>query len=113
MERALIVRKEWLDKILDGVKVWEMRSTPTKIRGRIGLIEAGTGLIVGECELVDSLIALRPHETDCDMHFNRHQVDDSALLEKWCHPWVLESAKRYDKPIPYDHPKGAVIWVKL
>ncbi|GAF99913.1 unnamed protein product, partial [marine sediment metagenome] len=27
--------------------------------------------------------------------------------------WVLEKAKRYDEPIPYTHPLGAVIWVKL
>lgn len=27
--------------------------------------------------------------------------------------WVLDNAKRYDTPIPYVHPKGAVIWVNL
>lgn len=111
MERALIVRKEWLDKILDGSKVWEMRSTPTKIRGKVGLIEAGSGLIVGECEIVDSLLALRPWEYE--MTQPHHQVDNHDLLEKWCHPWWLKNAKRYDDPIPYEHKKGAVVWVRL
>lgn len=42
MDRGLIIRKPWIDYILDGTKVWELRSTRTKIRGEIGLIEAGT-----------------------------------------------------------------------
>ena len=51
MDRALIVRQPWIDLILSGEKTWEMRSRPTNVRGRIGLIEQGTGLIVGECFL--------------------------------------------------------------
>lgn len=111
MERALIVRKEWLDKILDGGKVWEMRSTHTWIRGRIGLIEAGTGMIVGEVALIGCGDPIT--QEDAESHFKAHQVEDLTLLKKWRFPWFLEDAKRYDKPIPYDHPKGAVIWVKL
>ena len=45
--------------------------------------------------------------------YEAHQVDDLSLLEKWCYAWRLCKVKKYDKPIPYDHPKGAVIWVNL
>ena len=48
MEKGLIIQKVWLDKIFDEGKTWEMRSTKTKVAGKIGLIEAGSGLIVGE-----------------------------------------------------------------
>ena len=51
MERALIIRQPWIGKILDGSKTWEMRGRPTSIRGRIGLIEQGSGMIVGEATL--------------------------------------------------------------
>lgn len=27
--------------------------------------------------------------------------------------WVLESARRYDPPVPYAHRSGAVIWARL
>mgnify|MGYP003341256152 FL=1 len=53
MERGLIIRQSWLKKIFNDGKIWEMRSTKTDIRGKIGLIESGSGLIVGEANLVD------------------------------------------------------------
>lgn len=108
--RALIVKKEWLDLIFDGGKVWEMRSTKTKIKGRIALIESGTGLIMGSVTI-----------TGCGWYpvaihtslIKYHKVTDLDLLKKWKYPWFLKDAKRYPKPIPYNHPKGAVIWVKI
>lgn len=107
MEKALIIRKPWIDKILDDGKIWEMRATKTKVRGRIGLIEAGSGLIVGEVTLVDSL---DPATAD---GFMKHHIEDESLLKKWPYPWVMSKPVRYEKPIPYKHPQGAVIWVKL
>jgi len=112
MERALIIRKPHIDNILDGSKSWEMRSAPTKVRGKIGLIEAGSGLIIGEAILVRNGIPLTNYLT-AKQTFPFHQVDDLSKLEKWRYPWILSNAKRYEKPIPYKHPKGAVIWVKL
>jgi hypothetical protein len=109
--RALIVKKEHLDKILDGDKTWEMRSSKTNIRGRIGLIESGSGLIVGEVTLTDCGPAL--DVLTALMNMPSHQVSDIQLLKKWKYPWVLKDAKRYEKPIPYKHPQGAVIWVRL
>lgn len=109
--RALVVRKNWLDLIFDQGKIWEMRSQSTKIRGRIGLIEAGSGLIVGETTLVDCLPAL--DESGAQSSIDKHQVNDLSLLEKWKYPWVLDGSVRYQEPIRYTHPPGAVIWVKL
>jgi hypothetical protein len=112
MERALIVRQPWIDLILSGKKTWEMRSRPTNVRGKIGLIEQGSGLIVGECKIVDSdHIKLDPIEHG--LHYSHHRVDDFNLLNKWCYAWEIEGAKRYDKPIPYQHPQCAVTWVRI
>jgi len=110
IERALIVKKVWLDKIFDDGKVWEMRTSKTKITGRIGLIESGTGLIIGEAVLMGcSKAAVPKHEA----LIKYHKIENLELLDKWKYAWFLTKAKRHEKPIPYKHPKGAVIWVKL
>jgi len=111
MERALIVRKPWIDLILDGKKTWEMRSKPTKVRGLIGLIEQGTGLIVGECRINGVHYPLDVFPSGYGQH--KHRIDDLSLLEKWKYPWMLSRAVRYESPIPYNHPKGAVTWVRI
>ena len=108
--KGLIVRKEWMDKIFYHGKHWEMRSTHTKQRGRIKLIEAGSGLIVGECFISGS------HKVSEDLASKSliaHQVDDLELLKKWCFAWRLSKVKKYDSPVKYNHPRGAVIWVNL
>ena len=110
MSKALIIKKEWLDRIFDNGKIWEMRSTNTKIRGKIQLIESKSGTIVGECEITGSH---KLSEQEKISEIKKHQVEDNSLLEKWCFAWHLENAIRYDEPIPYVHPKGAVIWVNL
>jgi hypothetical protein len=110
MAKGLIIRKEWIDKIFNSGKHWEMRSTHTNQRGTIKLIEAGSGMIVGECMITGS------HKVSLSLakqSYEAHQVDDLSLLEKWCYAWRLSSVKKYDKPIPYNHPRGAVIWVNL
>jgi hypothetical protein len=111
MDRALIIRKPYIDLILDNGKQWEMRSKRTTITGRIGLIEAGSGLIVGEVTLIGCGFALSPEQAERTQDL--HQVEDLSLLEKWCIPWWLENPVRYKTPKPYDHPKGAVTWVRV
>lgn len=111
LERALIVRKEHLDKILDHGKVWEMRGTKTSARGWVGLIEGGSGLVVGAVEVVDSPAAI--DEVGVLRNTDKHQVVDVGRLVKWKFPWVLSSAFRFETPVAYEHPQGAVIWVNI
>ncbi len=115
MDRALIVKKPWIDLILSGEKTWEMRSRTTNIRGEIGLIESGSGLIVGSCEIADCFDAA--YVPIDENHFNEtkhlHRIESYEKAGKWLCPWKLENAIRFDEPIPYKHPQGAVTWVKL
>ena len=53
--RGLIIKGKWLDKIFAKKKVWEIRSSPTNIRGRIFLVQSGSGMVVGECNIVDCI----------------------------------------------------------
>lgn len=108
--KSLIIRQPWIEFILSGQKTWEMRSKPNKVHQRIGLIEQGTGLIVGEATIWPSLESVSPqHSVEND--FDKHRVSEAELLEKWCYPWPLTDIIRYENPIKYSHPKGAVIWV--
>ena len=59
---CLIIKKEHLDKILNGEKTWEIRGSKTHKRGKIGLIQSGSGTIVGECELIDCTDELSKEE---------------------------------------------------
>lgn len=112
--RGLVIRSPHIDRILEGLKTWEMRSRPTRIRGRIALIRSGSGQIVGEAQLVDSL---EPFETEAEIHaswsFHRVSREDRHKLKKWRYPWVLQNVQKYATPIPYHHNPGAVTWVRL
>lgn len=88
---GLIIREPWISKILAGRKVWEIRSRPTNIRGRVKLIRGGSGLVVGTVEVIDCI----------------------QLTKRKCFAWVLRNPVRFIRPQRYRHPNGAVIWVNL
>ena len=108
--RSLIVSKPYIDLILDNGKVWEMRSRKTHIRGRIGLIEAGSGCVVGETYIYgcsnEPISGLEARAFK-----SAHQIEDYDLLKKWRYIWYLRNSYRYEEPVHYKHPKGAVVWV--
>lgn len=113
--KALIIRDPWIDLILDGRKTWELRTSPTKVRGRIGLIRQGTGLIVGVADLVDSLPRLDADTlaTSRDRHAVPPEMDTVALEAGWLHPWVLHNARPLEHPVVAGQKSGQVIWVSL
>ena len=107
--KALIIKKPWIDYILDGYKTWEIRGNKTNIRGEIELIQSGSGLVVGSCEIIDS-----KELTLSDYQQNKalHKIEDVQILPyKKTYAWVIAKAKRYETPKKYKHPKGAIIWV--
>ena len=53
LDRGLLIRTPYVDRILDGRKTWEIRGSRTAVRGPIALIRSKSGQIVGQCELVD------------------------------------------------------------
>lgn len=113
--RGLVVKPDWLDKILDGSKSWEIRGSRTRRRGRIHLIGSGTGLVFGSVRLVDVVGPL----TSAELFRQRARHQDLAFRARQSPPyeatfaWVLEGPRRFAQPIPYRHPLGAVIWVNL
>lgn len=92
--RCLIIRAPFAGEIVDGEKPVEFRKRHTRIRERIGIIEAGTGTVIGECDLVDS-------------------IDRSDYDDDYCVGWVCLRPLRYAEPKPYIHPNGAQQWVNV
>lgn len=95
-------------------KTWEIRGHYTHVRGKIGLIRGGSGLIVGTCELTDVVGPL----TRQDLRSNASKAgfdppEFGRLPYSKTYAWVLKNPNKFNPPRPYRHPSGAVIWVRL
>jgi hypothetical protein len=113
--RGLVVRSPWIERILNGEKVWEIRGSRTEKRGPIALIKSGSGLVYGTVELVDVIGPLTPEEMRTG--FDKHTIPLDILAEgmpyKKPYAWVLRGPKMFERPVPYTHPQGAVIWIRF
>jgi hypothetical protein len=113
--RGLVIDQPWAGLIADGRKTWEMRTKPTKVRGWIGLIEKGTGTVIGLAYLKGSLPGLSRDAHH--LHFKKHRVPSQSGHKRYdgryLIPWELAKAFRLPKPLPYQHPSGAVTWVRF
>jgi hypothetical protein len=81
--RGLIIHSEPINEILAGRKTWEIRGSKTHIRGTIGLIEAGTGTVVGLCELVGCVGPLSLAEMR--KHTKKHRIPVARLRSREGH----------------------------
>ena len=109
----LIIKPKWVEKIFCNNKIWEIRGSNTKKRGKIGISISGTSCIYGTANIVDSIELT---ETLWNLNKDKHQVDITwdELLRIYKNPyaWVLSDKNILDSPIHFNYPKGAVIWVK-
>lgn len=113
--KALVVKQPWIDKILSGAKVWELRGSRTQTRGTIALIKGGSGTVVGVCEVVgvEGPLSISTLRRTTSRHRVPGAILNKALWYRTTYAWVLRRARRLRTPVPYCHPSGAVIWVKL
>ena len=106
---ALVVKKEWLDKILFGQKDWEIRGSATARRGWGHLAESKAGgVLVGRACVVD---CMRIARSMCLERCRHHCVRRVSMVQyRRIFAWVLKGAERYKVPLRYGHSNGAVIW---
>jgi hypothetical protein len=105
-----------MGEVLAGRKIWEMRKTACRLRGRIALIRKGSGQVVGTAEVIGTLPpldTLAAYAAAEDRHRIPPARQPTAFADGWRHPWVLRNAQKLSTPVPYSHPRGAVIWVTL
>jgi len=115
MMRGLVIREPWAGLILDGRKTWEMRSHGTTVTGPIAVIPKGSGSVAGVVDLVGTRAALSADELaeTVAQHGIPPEAQNEAVAGGWLVPWELARPRRLAAPVPYDHPSGAVIWVRL
>jgi hypothetical protein len=111
MTHGLLILKKHLDKILAGAKTWEIRGKSTARRGPIALIESKSGHVVGTCEVADVVGPLTLAELQ--RNARRTGFRPVRLPYPTTYAWVVRDARRLPEPVPYRHPPGAVIWVRL
>lgn len=114
-EVALIVRDGPLEMILSGRKTWEMRKTHTRKRGRIALVKKGTGKIYGVADIIGSHGPLSDETMTRTSHL--HGIELGRLqdpqVSQYRFAWVLANVRRLEQPVPYEHPKGAQLFVRI
>jgi len=109
---VLVLKAPWLQLILSGKKTWEIRGTQTKQRGTIHLALSGAGgQIAGQCRITKSYAINRK---TLSKHFTKHRIGDLGIVTyRKPHVWEISHVRRYKQPFVYDHPQGAVNWVRL
>ena len=114
IERALIVREPWAGMIAAGAKRWEIRGTATAVRGTIAIAAAGTGTIVGVCNLCDVRGPLTGGAyADAWPLWGARERPRGAMPYPRTYAWVVTDARPIRPPLSYRHPGGAVVWVRL
>ncbi len=110
---AVPIKAPFVDWIIDGKKTWEIRTRSTNIRGRVGLIKSKSLTVVGTCEIVDVIGPLTAAMVQKNAQSKINEAAGDCLGCIGQYAWVLADVRRIVRPVPYDHPSGAVTWVKL
>ena len=114
MIRALLIQPEPLDQILRKKKTWEMRGSRTTIRETVGLIPSRSGTVVAVCDLVDCIGPLSAAQFRKNAARAGLRPCEAQLgYYRETYAWVLANVRILKSPVPYRHPPGAIIWVRL
>jgi len=112
--RALLIRSPHIEKILEGKKIWEIRGSRTDVREQVGLVRSGSGTIIGVCDVVDCIPILTDEQSRRNARKAGSKPSEVSLgYYKNTFAWVLANPQYLKAPVPYKHPTGAIIWVKL
>lgn len=112
--KGIVIKQPWIGLILEGKKTWEIRSRPVKLRGPVGLVQGGSGKVMGIGRIVGCIGPMSRDEVL--RHFEKHRVPPERMHEvdyEQFYAWELADVRRLDPPVPYRHRSGAVIWVDL
>jgi hypothetical protein len=104
----LVVKEPWIDLILDKKKTMEIRGKRCNKRGIIYLAKSQTKHIFGSVDIVDCKGPMTDEEFASER--TKHLCDGAPPYKK-TYGWCLRNPVLFDKPVPYVHPAGAIIWV--
>lgn len=108
---VLTVKQPWIDKLLDGSKIYEIRSSNTKkTNTMIYLAQSGTSYLVGSIIIKEVIGPITEERFVEDRPF--HCATGTTLPYKKTYYWVMEHPVRFPTPIFFKRPQGAIIWTK-
>lgn len=109
---GLVMLREYLDEILDGLKTYDARSYDTKKRGSIALVDTRKSAIIGFVDLVGTHpISAREY---CDWHATGKwagmilQVEE---MNRTYYAYDFKNPKRLAHPIKID--KTGRVWTMI
>ena len=105
------MRQPWLDLILSGAKVWELRSRPTRKRGKIFLVDmlpGGRWVVRGSVRIVRVVKLTRRRFA---RGRRKHRVRTYA--RQFQYAWVLAEPRRLRTARRVPRKPGPVVWVRL
>ena len=112
---GLIIKEKWNNKIFYWNKTLEIRGSQTKKLGQpIYILESGTGKVRGKC-CISHCIFIDSEETWEKLkpaHCVEISYEELLKIYKKPYAWVLENVETMPDGLYYEHPRGAVIWVK-
>ena len=110
------MRDPYASRLLSGEKIWEIRGRPTQIRGPVAIVKAGTGQVFGTANLVRVLgpLELEDLVTACELPKDeREEFERDGLPYRKTYAYVFTTPRPFARPRIYQHPSGAVTWVRL
>ncbi len=111
---GLIIKKKWLDLIVNGKKTIEIRGSDTKKEGeKIYLLESGTHKVAATAVISFTYpISCSDWSEEREKHCVSISYADLKRKYKTPYAWVLTDVEPIEDVWFYAHPQGAVIWVK-
>ena len=102
---------EWLEKILDGKKIYEIRGKPCKnvVGERIHLSPSGTSEVHGTAVL-SACIGPLDEDMWAALRFGHLVPDEELPYGKSTYAWQLDNVEVLPEPDPFKRKPGAVIW---
>lgn len=93
---GISIKQPYVEQILQGEKLYEYRSRPTKIRGRVYLYAS---LTPGEAKYW-KMVGLNPGELPTGVIVGSVEIIDCVWFPKYsCYGYKLANPKRYKNPI--------------
>ena len=107
------MKAEMADKVVMGELTTEVRrmKCTSKVGSTIYIAKCGTKTLIGTVT-VQSCTQLSYDEAKEHPAINMCRPFDPKHV-KPRFEWLFSNPVKFDEPIPYDHPKGAQIWVKV
>ena len=117
---VLLIKSEYLNQILNGLKTIEIRSCSckSKINETIGIAYCGKNYrnkskqIVATVKIVDCKLYNNRFDYLNDIKKHLYIGDDINLPYKNTYGWVFDDLKILDIPVVFEHKKGAIVWCK-